>query len=559
MPINRKALVIGNANYKVKPLDNPSNDASAIADILSDKGFSVCKKNDLKIEEFFSAIHDFCDKSKNADVVLLYFAGHGVEHEGENYLIPCDFDHENSLSYDAPKLDDIYNLLSKANSSSKKIFILDACRNDGDEDLLNLLTRSGGIGQGSIRVGQAKPSTMGDNTFIAFATAPGMKASDKGRGGENGLYTECLIEAISMYGMSIEELFRLVREKVIERNGFSQIPWEHSSLTSYFSFDNHDVPCNLIDTITLPFDTLYSSQFSQDSKSVFLAGSGGKILIHRFNSIQNIEISIGEEVHGEVLLLTDHYLLVGDTDGYLHSFGFKRKHQSKIHLFDSSIFGISSVSSDTVVVCSSHGILKEIDLDNDRVVATIHTGIKNAYCVKHIPTSDHNVLVGGDNYRLEIWDMDNGIRLRELDNKMFYTNELSFSHDRNVLATAHENGVVQIWDAKDFTLIRSVNFPEKVENIISVIEVSKESEKIPTNHIVSLSFSNDSNVLSVGTSEPSLEFIDVKYGKLIKKVKLDFPVSQVYSLCQSSDGDVLVCSGHKRKAYVFCTNKAMNM
>ncbi|MCJ8268971.1 MAG: caspase family protein, partial [Psychrosphaera sp.] len=257
----RKALVIGNSKYLVRPLKNPLNDAKAMAEILDDKGFDVTLKFDLDSVEFFDAIRGFCSSiSKNTDTILFYFAGHGVEVGGVNYLIPNDFGANSNLDYEAPTLDHIFEAFSKASDAASRIYILDACRNDGSQQLLDLITSKNIISQRTVNIGQTKPTVTGDNHFIAFATAPGMTASDGGTSGKNGLYTECLIEAISRYGMLIEDTFKLVREKVIERNGYKQIPWEHSSLRAYFSFDYYDVPCNLIDTITLPFDMLLSSE-----------------------------------------------------------------------------------------------------------------------------------------------------------------------------------------------------------------------------------------------------------------------------------------------------------
>lgn len=348
----------------------------------------------------------------------------------------------------------------------------------------------------------------------------------------------------------------LVREKVIAKSNFKQIPWEHSSLTTYFSFDNYDVPCKLIDTITLPFDELYSSAFSANTEGFLLAGSGSKVLVQTFDSSHDIEIHLHDDVHGEVLLINDDYLLVGDSSGYLHVFAMKFEHKEKIHLFDSAIFAISFISDKTAVACGDSGVIKEIDLEYGKVLKTINTKIKHVYAATYVPGSSSYVVIAGGEYRLEIWDIKRGRIVKALNNNMYYTNTIAFSPDGKILATGHENGVINFWDANCFSLINSINLPERVENIVSVIEVVKDSGEIPTNHIVSLSFSPDSNVITVGTSEPSIEFIDVKYVQIIKKIRLDFPVSRVYSVCQSTDGNILISTGHKRKAYVFCTNRA---
>lgn len=559
----KKALVIGNANYLVKPLTNPINDAKAMAEILSDKGFEVTKRFDLDSVKFFAAISEFCIAAgKNTDIVLFYFAGHGVEAGGVNYLIPNDFGDQSSLDYEAPTLDHIFKEFSKISSVEFRIYILDACRNDGAKQLLDLITNKNITSERPVHIGQTKPTIIEDNHFIAFATAPGMTASDSGTNGNNGLYTECLIEAISQYGMSIEDTFKLVREKVIARNGYKQIPWEHSSLRSYFSFDNYDVPRNLIDTKTLPFDMLLSSSISPDGQFMAYSGNSGRVVYENLDTSDADWISIADtnsNVQGEVVRLTEEFLLVGDSDGFLHRFGTKKQSTLKCRVFNSGFFAMS-VAPDhkTVVVCGDGGILKQLCVNDLQLIDKVDTEIEIIHCTSHIPNRNDEVLICGGNHRLEVWNLINKSRVLALENEMFYTNVATFSSDGKFLATGHEEGVVKIWCTREFKLVQDIRLSENVENIVSVIEITKDGGEIPTNHILSLSFSSDSNLISIGTSDPSLVFYDIKYGQLIHQVKLDFSVAHVYSISQTLDDELLVCSGHKRKAYVFGTDKMID-
>jgi WD40 repeat protein len=554
----KKALVIGISDYKHKPLNNPSNDAASMAEVLSDKGFDVTKEIDLTSSAFFSAINNFCkDVEGQVDVILFYFAGHGLECEGKNYFLPRDYDGSGDLGYEAPTLEDICKHLKKISETAIKIIILDACRNDGNDDLLNMILSRAEIANKPIRIGQTKPIIQDANIFIAFSTAPGMKASDKGVSGKNGLFTECLLESITKYGMSIEDLFRTVRESVIKKSEFDQIPWEHSSLNERYSFDNFDVPCHLVDIVHLPFDTLYTSQFTSDSNSVILAGDGNKILAHNFKDFRDMEITIGEiGLHCEVVCVSDEYIFIGDSEGYLSSFWLKKNKKDKAKIFDSDFFALSIAhNKESVVTCGDNGILKKIAIDDLSVVNKMQLDIPTIYCVQHLPASSKKVLVCGSHYKLQIWDVDVSSNITKLKNNSFYTYAAKFSNDGSLLATVHESGVIKIWSTEKFSLVKEVKLARNVENTIVVIETRKDGVSSKTNHIVSLSFSPDSKTLAVGTSDSSVVFVDVKYGEIIKVLRLDSSVLHVYSISQSNTEPLLVCSGHKRTAYVFSINE----
>lgn len=555
----RKALIIGNSNYQVKPLKNPINDANSISEILYDKGFDVTRKINLDSNSLFFAVNDFCNEvDQHNEVVLFYFSGHGLESSGNNYLIPCDFNGDSTLQYHAPNLDFIIDSFSKSFPNSAKLFILDACRNDGDKDFIESLTSKGCANFNAVNLGQAKPTTKNSNTLIAFSTAPGMKASDGDANSRNGLYTKYLIESISRYNLSIEEVFRLVREQVIAGSDFKQIPWEYSSLLKPFSFDYYDVPHTLVDTITLPFDTLFSSQFIPGKTSVALVGNSNLLLIQTVNGYENSAHEIGvSSIQGEVVCVTKRYYLVGTSEGYLYCYDTLEKTKKSIHIFDSGFYAMSiSPNSNEVLLCGDEGALRCLSIDDLRIFSVIDTGIKNIFSISH--TIDGNsVLLCGDNSELIIYDTTNYQLVKKLDNDSSYSNAASFSPDGKFLATGHDRGIVKIWETGNYKLLKTVYLSEYVENIVTNIEVMKDSGEIPTNHIVSLCFTPDSNVLIIGTSNPSLAFIDVKYNQLIKEIELDFSVSQVYSLSISDCGGYLVCSGHKRNAYVFSTSKAI--
>lgn len=561
----KKALVIGISNYDLCPLKNPNNDATSMAEVLGNKGFHVTKEIDLTSSEFFDSIQNFCnDVDKSVDVILFYFAGHGLECNTKNYLLPLDYDVDN-LDYDSPTLDYVYGCLKEISQTAITIIILDACRNDGNKDFLDVILNRGEVMGKKIHIGQTRPVIQDSNVFIAFSTAPGMKASD-GVTDKNGLFTECLLESITKYGMSIDDLFRTVREKVITKSDYKQVPWTHSSLKEYYSFDNLDVPYHLVDTIHLPFDTLYSSQFTNDSSYVLLAGDGNEIILRNVKELSSKTIEIGDVgLHCEVVCVSDGYIFIADSDGCLSSFCLREDKREKNKIFESSFFALSVAhNEESVVACGDNGILKKISINNLSEINLMQlSGTRTIHCVRHLPSSSLNVLVCGDNYKLEIWDVDTSSKVTKLENDSFYTNVAEFSPDGKLLATGHENGVIKIWSVENLLAgkkikpNRKIELAPHVENTIVVIEIKKDGGDIPTNHIVSLSFSFDSKILAIGTSDSSLVFVDVKYGETIKTLRLDYSISQVYSVSQSNTESLLVCSGHKRTAYVFSTSEKL--
>jgi len=220
----RLALVIGNAAYRTAPLANPVKDARAMSRALSDAGFTVISREDASRKEMATALREFGDMlKKSGGVGLVYYAGHGVQIKGGNYLIPVDasIEREDEVAYASIDASQILDKMQSANNRLN-ILILDACRNNPYASGSRSAGR--GLAQMDAPVG----------TLIAFSTAPGMVASD-GQG-ENGLYTQHLLGAIRTPGIRIEDVFKRVRSNVRRDSGGSQIPWESTSLEGDFIF-----------------------------------------------------------------------------------------------------------------------------------------------------------------------------------------------------------------------------------------------------------------------------------------------------------------------------------
>jgi len=218
----RVALVIGNAAYPgAGALKNPANDARDVAARLKRMGFEVIVRTDLKQKEMLRSLTEFGDKLQPGAEALFFYAGHGMQVRGRNYLIPVDAEirSENAVSSEAVDVDQLLDKLSLARLS---IVILDACRNNPFERSF----RGGGQGLAQINA----PT----GTLIAYATAPGKVAADGT--GRNGLYTAELLAAMDTPEIKIEDVFKRVRANVVKKSNEAQTPWESSSLTGDFYF-----------------------------------------------------------------------------------------------------------------------------------------------------------------------------------------------------------------------------------------------------------------------------------------------------------------------------------
>lgn len=229
----RVALVIGNSAYVNAPaLPNPQNDASAISASLKARGFDVVEAINVSKAAMDGVVKKFADMLPNAEVALLFYAGHGLQVGLQNYLVPVDakLDRERDVDFEAVKLEFILRQMEINRDGKTSIVILDACR---DNPLARNLARSMGTRSTSIGRGLAT-SPAGLGTFIAYATQPGNVALD-GTGG-NSPFTAALLKHMPLPGRNLPSIFIEVRKDVVATTNGQQVPWDHSALTSDFYF-----------------------------------------------------------------------------------------------------------------------------------------------------------------------------------------------------------------------------------------------------------------------------------------------------------------------------------
>lgn len=219
----RVALVIGNSVYQGSPsLKNPGNDAQAIAKRMKALGFEVILRTDATQKEMNRAITLFGEKLSSGGIGLFYYAGHGMQVRGRNFLVPVDaaIEGEAAVRSESVNLELVLDQLAVARIG---MVILDACRNNPFERSFR-----SGAGSGLAQVDAPK------GVLVAYATAPGKVAADGA--GKHGLYTSELLRALDQPGRRVEDLFKQVRARVSAATNDQQIPWESSSLTGDFYF-----------------------------------------------------------------------------------------------------------------------------------------------------------------------------------------------------------------------------------------------------------------------------------------------------------------------------------
>lgn len=237
----RVALVIGNSAYRNAPLRNPNNDADAVAASLKQLGFKVLVRKNTSRRELTEAMREFTLLAGRSDVRLFFYAGHGMQTKGHNYLIPVDADvqSEDDLPQQAADMTEFLERLGTV-KAGLNLVILDACRNNPFGSITAQLAdarvgvRTRGINPPGRAAGLA-PIEAPRGTLVAFSTAPGTVARDTSNQ-ENSVYTKHLLQWLNTPGMPVERLFKQVRIGVAQETQLAQVPWETSSLMGDFCF-----------------------------------------------------------------------------------------------------------------------------------------------------------------------------------------------------------------------------------------------------------------------------------------------------------------------------------
>ena len=251
----RVALVVGNSAYAaIGALPNPGNDATDVAAALGRLGFDVTTVRDADRVGMSEALRIFTRESAGADVSLVFYAGHGLEMDGVNYLVPVDaqLERDTDVRFEAVELDDV---LAATVGAGLRIVILDACRNNPLARSMQRTGASRNVSRGSF--GELDENLLGDETLVAYAAAAGTTAADGT--GRNSPYTTALLEYLEE-PLEIGILFREVRGRVLEETGGGQRPHEYASLLNEHYLRGASGPGTTVVTAVTSNDTLVQQE-----------------------------------------------------------------------------------------------------------------------------------------------------------------------------------------------------------------------------------------------------------------------------------------------------------
>ena len=255
----RIALIIGNSAYEtISPLDNPKNDADLMRQALEEVGFEVVVARDAKIRDMHKAVRTFGSKLRAAGkdaVGLFYYAGHGVQSHGTNYLIPigAQIESDADLAIEALSASQILRQMEDA-GNTLNLVILDACRNNPFKGKVRSATR------GLTRINAAS------GTLVAFSAGPGQVAADGTS--RNSPYTAALAKYIRTPNLPVEQMFKQVRIAVEDETGGRQTPWEESSLRGDFYFAGRSISVTE-KPVETPLDKLAASKTLVGHRAVY--------------------------------------------------------------------------------------------------------------------------------------------------------------------------------------------------------------------------------------------------------------------------------------------------
>lgn len=259
---NRVALIIGNGDYQNNPLKNPVRDAKDMASTLEGQGFDILLLTNSSRREMLTGIKNFGNKLTSESVGLFYYAGHGVQIDNSNYLIPVGAEIQSSddVEFEGVLLDRLIRVM-ETSKTYKSIIFLDACRD-------NPYASSNRSGTRGLTVVSSKPSETSAGALIAFATSPGSVAADGE--GSNGIFTKALIKYIKEPGLEINQMMTKVRADVMRNTNGKQQPWTNVSLTESFYFSGGE------NNVTLLPGALELSVF--DAAEIYIDGEFRQII-----------------------------------------------------------------------------------------------------------------------------------------------------------------------------------------------------------------------------------------------------------------------------------------
>ncbi len=480
----RLALVIGNSDYRSSPLANPVNDARAMAIQLTALGFTVIKKENATLADMMNSVRDFGNQLTNGGVGLFYYAGHGIQSKGQNFLVPVDSDirNEDELSTRAYNANEV---LAKMDTAANRInmVILDACRD-------NPFARSFRSGSRGLAGMDQTPK----GTLVAYATSPGSTASDGV--GANGLYTAQLLRAMAEPGIKLEEVFKRVRNDVMEYSAGKQVPWEMSSVRGDFYFKptkeqldsmaaaapgvtsagaagagavaqaRHIMPVlvsrKLIDhyqmTGSFPIESAPTVAAFTRNGSQFALGAKDRTL-KTFSTLTGTAVATETSLVSSTLGPDRNVLLSLTEDGHisLHELQTEVKRRKLAGLPTQVTATALSPSGKRLLVYSAAGGFTLYDTLNMAVVAKIST-VDGEPRHQFSPNGEFLLTWGSGDEEMRLWATESGRQIARMTSHYEPAELARFSNDSQVLVSAANDDKTIVWRTSDGEKINKFEF-----------------------------------------------------------------------------------------------------
>ena len=529
--LRKTALVFGEKDYMfARPLNNTINDVNSIADSLIKLGFdvTVCRNNNYV--DMVSNIKSWYSKIPNYDVALLYYSGHGIEVNGENYLLPIDANPKSpsDLPHVAYSANDILASM-ESNNPKYNIIILDACRNN---PLLKSWTRS-------IKEGLAPMSGAGNGSFIGYAAAPGTVASDGH--GKNGPYTEAILKYIMTPNLSIYQIFTKVNYEVRAKTFGMQVPFINSSLSLDFCFS---VTTDITSSSSARITSLQPASkvlLSSNGEKIFVSDSlNSKLLVKDSRTLGTINSPNYQNIHPYKIASgsNDNIYIIDTTANSLIVVDYKKQIlKNSINLLYKPIsFAISNNKNKAYVLSKkspSDGNISVIDLSQNKVVKTIDMSIQ-AENIIISPVNDFIFIVSScNNDRKGIYVFDN-----KLDDKPRVAEGIACG---SAIGISPNGGKLYVSNI-DADGINQVNILDAITlKVLGSVDFKA----------ISFHFTSDKKyVLATGASEILL--IRSDNDEVINKISLN---TKIEGLALADDGRTFVSLPKENRIFVFSVFK----
>lgn len=547
----RLALVIGNAAYQqVGELQNPVNDANDMAKTLRELGFEVIVRTDASLRDMESALDEFHLKlRKGGGIGVFFYAGHGMQVDGENYLIPVDarLATKTDTVYETLPVGKVLGRMEEAENDAN-IIMLDACRNN---PFGRSWSRSAARGLAQV--------TAPTGSFIAYATAPGNVAADGT--GRNGTFTEHILKHLKTPNLTIENLFKQVRQGVATVTGKKQVPWDSSSLIGEFSFNSVPGASN-----TPPVQT-YQPQTNPEPEPPPKPQPSSQNLISYASRIDLSKTLLGHSMLiNSVAIAPDGQTLVsGSADKTVKIWNLASGSLVKTLTGHSSTVDAVAISPDgkTIVSGGYDSTIKVWNLASGSLLKNLtgHTGTIESLAI----TPDSQTLVSSSYDRtIKVWNLANGSLLRTLSGHSNIVYSIAIAPDGRTIASASADGTIKIWDLASGSLLKTLtghaNSVDAVaissdgqtlvsgswDNTIKVWDLASGSLlKTLSGHsewVNSVTISPDGQTLVSGSSDNTIKVWNLASGSLL--MTLQSTSDAVYSVTISLDGQTLVIAGY---------------